>query len=207
MIRKSRLSLLVPSLVLFLIPAVARSSEQTSGLVLGGALNAPLRIEVFSDFECPGCRLFYRELIRPVLQDYASKDKVCVIYHEFPMKYHKYAQKAARYCEAAYKIGREKALLVINALFAEQDKWTQDGNVERVVATVLSPSDSSKLKVILKDPSIDRSIAEGIKLGTQRDVHGTPTMFVYYLGKHQKVESPHQMSYLTLKQFIDQVVK
>jgi protein-disulfide isomerase len=170
-------------------------------------LKAPVRIEVFSDFECPGCRLFYKELIRPLLQDYASRDKVCVIYHEFPLSNHKYSQKAARYCEAAYRLGREKAILVMNALFAEQDEWTQDGNIEKTVAKALPPRDLSKLRAILKDPGIDRSIEEGIKLGIERDVRGTPTMFLYYLGKRQKVESPQQMSYLTLKQFLDQIVK
>ena len=197
---------LVMTLVLLMVAGI-QASDQNSGLILGGSFNAPIRIEVFSDFECPGCRLFYRELMLPTLQDYASKDKVCVIYHEFPLNQHKFANNAARYCEAAYKIGRNQALKVIDALFSNQTKWAEDGKIEAVLVQALSKKDFSQLKSNLKDPSIDQSILQGIKLGKESGVHGTPTIFVYYLGKMQKVENPQQMSYPTLKNFFNQIVK
>jgi protein-disulfide isomerase len=170
-------------ILVFLMAAGVQASDLTTGIILGGSSNAPIRIEVFSDFECPGCRLFYRELMLPTLQDYASKDKVCVIYHEFPLNQHRFAKNAACYCEAAYKIGRDQALRVIDALFSNQTKWAEDGNIEAVLAKALSKKDFSQLKLNLKDPSIDQSILQGIKLGNESGVHGTPTMFVYYLGR------------------------
>ena len=197
---------LVMTSVLLMVAGV-QASDQNSGLILGGSLNAPIRIEVFSDFECPGCRLFYRELVLPTLQEYASKDKVCVIYHEFLRSQHKYAQKAARYCEAEYRIGRNKALRVTDALFTHQSQWAQDGNIEAVLAKTLSKQDFLKLKSNLLDASVERSVDNGIRMGKERGVSGTPTMFVYYLGRKQKVENPQQMSYPTLKMFFDQIVK
>lgn len=155
MFRISYLSILVAVLLALLITTGVQASDQHSGLILGGSLNAPIRIEVFSDFQCPGCRLFYRELVIPTLQQYASKDKVCVIYHEFPLNQHRYAPNAARYCEAAYMIGRDQALKVIDALFSNQNQWSEDGKIEAVLVKALSKQDFSKLKSNLHDPSIN----------------------------------------------------
>jgi len=172
-------------LVLLTVTGV-QASDQHSGLILGGSFNAPVRIEVFSDFQCPGCRLFYRDVIVPTLQEYASKDKVCVIYHEFPLNQHRYAPNAARYCEAVYLIGRNQALKVIDALFSNQNQWSEDGKIEAVLVKALSRQDFSKLKSNLHEPSIDQSIRQGITLGKASGVRGTPTMFVYYPGGSRK---------------------
>lgn len=164
-------------------------------------------MEVFSDFECPGCRYFYQKIVLPVLQDYADKDKVCIIYHEFPLSQHKHAREAARYCEAAYKIGRDKALQVMDALFEHQSEWIRDGNIEKVVTGTLSPEDFLQLKENLSDPDINRSIRQGIQLGDERKVKGTPTMFLYYPGGTQKVEQLQNMRYFILKSFFDGILK
>ncbi|MGD0101251.1 MAG: thioredoxin domain-containing protein, partial [Acidobacteriota bacterium] len=42
-------------------------SAETSGQILGGAPDAPIRIEVFSDFQCPSCRGLYLDVMRRVL--------------------------------------------------------------------------------------------------------------------------------------------
>jgi protein-disulfide isomerase len=207
MSRNACLGAIAAMLILWASPKGALSADATSGLILGGSLNAPIRIEVFSDFECPGCRSLYRDLMRPVLQDYASKDKVCVIYREFPLDKHRYSWKAARYCEAAFRLGQEQGLRVFDALFAQQAEWAQDGNIEAVIAKAISSRELTKLKTVLRAPGIDQPIDCGVKLGKERGLRGTPTMFVYYLGKSQKVESPQMMSYENLKRFFDQILK
>ena len=199
------------SLLVFSLGFVCREaqpSEGFSGLTLGGSSNAPIKMEVFSDFECPGCREFYQQVVRPVLRDYASKDSVCVVYYEFPLDKHKHARKAARYCEAAYRIGRDQALKAMDALFADQGQWALDGNIEKTVAKVLSPKEMKALKANLNDPSIDRAIDQGIKLGKVRSISGTPTMFVHYRGKKQRVENPQLLLYQYFKKdFLDKILQ
>ena len=117
----------------------SRSAEPPSGQILGGSLNSPVRIEVFSDFQCPHCRDFYLGTIRPLLQEYSSKDKVCVIYHEFPLAGHPYAREAARYTEAAAQLGQQKLLPVYDSIFTNQAQWSEDGKLEAVVATAPEP--------------------------------------------------------------------
>jgi protein-disulfide isomerase len=207
MSHKIRSSIFILSLLLLRIPTGAQTSEPTGGMILSGSLNAPVKIEVFSDFECSACSNFYQAIIRPLLQEYAGRNKVCVIYREFPLNRHKYSRNAAIYCEAAYRLGREKTVRVMDALFAEQARWAKDGNIEAIVAKALSSQDMLKVKAIVRDPSLNLSIDQGVKLGIQKGINGTPTMFVYYQGKMERVEDPQQLKYKTMKDFIDQRIQ
>jgi protein-disulfide isomerase len=189
--------------VVFSVPA--RPSDDAPGHILGGSLASPIRIEVFSDFECSACREFYLSTVRQVLQEYSSKDKVCVIYHEFPLITHQYSREAARYCEAASRLGTQKLLLVMESIFADQAQWAQDGKLEASVAKVLSPEDFAKLKKIMQEPDINSAIDRDIQLGIRNAVRATPTMIISYIGKQQRVEG--LVTYLVMKQFIDSIVK
>jgi len=183
----------------------ARSADEASGVILGGSVNSPVRIEIFSDFQCPACRDLYLGTVKQVLQDYSSKDKVCIVYHEFPLSIHQHSREAARYCEAAARLGQEKLLPVMDSLFTDQAQWSQDGSLESSVSKALSRDDFQKLKKIMQDPSINSEIEKEVQLGLKKDVKSTPTLFVHYIGKEQKAEGV--VTYPVLKQFIDQVVK
>jgi len=200
---KSRMLLAVCCTIL---SAPAWTSEQTDGQILGGSLNSPIRIEVFSDFQCPACRELYLGTIRQVLQEYSSKDKVCIIYHEFPLATHQYSQEAARYAEAASRLGVQKLLPVMDMLFTDQAQWSQDGKLEASVLKVLGQEDFQKLKKIMQDPGINAEIQKQIQLGVAKEVKSTPTMFIYYPpNKQQKAEG--LITYLVMKGFIDRIVK
>ncbi len=181
------------------------SMDQTTGKILGGSLNAPIRIEVFSDFQCPACRELYLTTIRQVLQQYCSRDKVCVIYHEYPLTIHQYSREAARYAEAASHLGRQKLLTVYESLFADQAQWSQDGSIETTVSKSLTSDELQKVKKIMQDSSINAAIDKGLQLGVIKEVRSTPTMFISYTGKQQKVEG--LVTFMTMKQFIDSVLK
>jgi protein-disulfide isomerase len=181
------------------------SMDQPSGQLLGGSLNSPIRLEVFSDFQCPACRDLYLGTIRQVLQEYSSKDKVCVIYHEYPLSTHQYSREAARYSEAASRLGQQKLLPVLETLFTEQAQWSQDGSLEATVSKALPKDDFQKLKQIMQDSSINATIDREVQLGELKEVRSTPTLFIYYVGKQQKVEGV--VTYMVLKLFIDSIVK
>ena len=168
-------------------------------------MNSPIKIEVYSDFQCPACRDFYLGTIRQILQEYSSRDKVCVIYHEYPLQMHAYAREAARYAEAAYRLGQQKLLQVMDSLYTDQALWSQDGKLEPTVAKALSKDDFQKLKKNMLDPGINSTIDKEIQLGTLNEVKSTPTIFISYIGRQQKVEGI--ITYIVLKQFIDSIVK
>jgi protein-disulfide isomerase len=177
-----------------------------AGNILGGTLDAPIKIEVFSDFECPSCRELYLDVMRMVVRDYSEQNKVCLIYHEFPLvRIHRYSQEAARYAEGAAQLGRDKLMKVYDSLFMDQAQWSQDGRLEASIAKVLSRTDLQRLKLILRDPGINAAIQKGIQLGDQRQIRSTPTFFISAKGKEQRVEG--RITYILLKQFIDSTLR
>jgi len=185
----------------------ARSQESARPeQCLGGKLDAPVRIEVFSDFECPACRAFYVGTIRQVMKDYCSAGKVCVIYHEFPLAMHPYAREAARYSVAAQRLGRTQWAAVVDALYENQDRWALDGKVDAAIMGALSPEDYMKVRRMLPEPSIEDAIVRDIALGQQRKVTSTPTWFaISPITKEQRVEGP--VDYKFLKPWVDSIIK
>lgn len=178
----------------------------TGDQCLGGRLDAPIRIEVFSDFQCPACRTFYVSTIRQVLKDYCARDKVCVVYHEFPLAMHPYAREAARYSVAAQRLGRAQWAAVVDALYENQERWSLDGKIDAAIMGAVSPEDFSKIKRMLGEPSIEDAIARDIALGQQRQVKSTPTWFAMSpLTKEQRVEGP--VDYRVLKPWVDANIK
>jgi protein-disulfide isomerase len=192
-------------LVCLALSSITLIAEETSGQMLGGSLNSPVRIEVFSDFQCPHCRDLYLGTIKPLLQEYSSKDKVCVIYHEFPLANHPYSREAARYVEASAQLGQQKLLPVYDLIFTDQAQWSQNGKLEESVSKALSNEDFLKVKKIMQDPGVNAGIEKEIQLGMQNNVASTPTLLITYIGKQQRVEG--LVTYPILKQFIDSIVK
>jgi protein-disulfide isomerase len=198
---------LVTALILISLawPSSVRPFDASSGHTLGGAANSPVQIEVFSDFQCSACREFYLGTVRQILQEYSSKDKVRIVYHEYPLQVHKYSRDAARYSEAASRLGVKQLLAVMDSLFMDQAKWSQDGKIEPSIAKALSSEDFQKLNRIMQDSSINQTIENDISLANQNQIRSTPTMFIRYTGKQQRVEG--LVTYLVLKQFIDTIIK
>ena len=188
-----------------LVPASVRPQSALPPNCLGGTLDAPIRMDVFSDFQCPACRTFYLETVTQVLKSYATNDKICIIYHEFPLAMHPYGREAARYSLAAQRLGRKQWAAVVDALYTKQPIWSLDGKLDAIVMGAVSPEDFAKIKKALQEPSIEQAIAQDIALGQKKEVKSTPTIFVTALNKQQKVEGP--LEYPVWKNFFDGIVK
>ena len=100
-----------------------------------GVATAPVMVEVFSDFQCPSCKILYEDTLRPLVADYVNKGKVYLIHRDFPLTMHAYSRIAARYARAAAEIGKIEP--VEQTLFQNQEKWEQTGDVDGTVAAVL----------------------------------------------------------------------
>jgi protein-disulfide isomerase len=140
-----------------------------------------------------------------LLRDYARENKVCLVYHDFPLQMHTYARAATRYAVAARRLGVGQWERVSEALYTDQLQWAEDGNIEPVVARALSPDDMAKVKKLLEDPSINQTIDHEVALAAQRQIRSTPTFFLYANGREQRVEGT--VSYLILKDYLDRLLK
>jgi len=178
--------------------------ETSPGKALGSR-NAPITIEVFSDFQCPGCRVLYQNTLRPLIDNYVVSGKVYLIHRDFPLEQiHKHARLAARYANAAARIGKFEK--VETALYAKQDTWAVDGNVEAVVAAVVTSAEMKRIRELVQSGNLDADIDKDVKLGGRVPVRQTPTVIVIHRGETYPLP-PGGVTYSLLRQFLDQLLK
>jgi protein-disulfide isomerase len=164
-----------------------------------GDRKAPVMIEVFSDFQCPGCKAFHDGEFQRIMTEYVVPGKVYVVYRYFPLQMHAFGRPCAEYACAAARVGRYQK--VADALFAQQQAIAKNGKVEEVVNSVLTPSEAKTVKSLLKAPEVQREIQADLDEGAQVPVAGTPTLWVTHRGKSQAVSWP--MNYALFKSYID----
>jgi protein-disulfide isomerase len=167
-----------------------------------GSKSAPVTMEVFSDFQCPACKTLYITTNRKIMDDYVSTGKVYLIHRDFPLAMHAHSRVAARYARAAAQIGKVEP--VEQALFQNQEKWEQSGDVDGTVAAALSPAEMAKVRALVKGGTLDAAIDKDFALGQSYRVNQTPTT-VFHSGG-QTYPYAGVMTYDTLKQFLDQLL-
>jgi len=171
-----------------------------------GSKNAPVVIEIFSDFQCPACRQLYAATNRQLLDTYVNTGKVYLIHRDFPLQMHAYSKVAALYGRAASQIGKFEP--VEQTLFENQDKWGQSGDVDGTVAAVLSPADLAKVRNLLKSPgtvqTLQALIDKDVALGKIDNVGQTPTTIFHSKGQTYPVAGA--MTFEVLKNFVDQLL-
>jgi protein-disulfide isomerase len=198
---QTRITLFGLQIALFLTVFAAMSPLvlAQSEVCVRGKPNAPIHIEVFSDYQCPACRAFYLQTMRRVFTDYADSGKVCVIYRSFPSFTH--SREAARLARAALRLGTRQWGLVSDVLFESQPQWSESGQLEAVVSSVLDAQDMLAIRKLLEDPSLDDDIDKDAILGLELQVISTPTFFLRARGKIEKVEAA--LTYAAMQSRLD----
>ncbi|MGA2770753.1 MAG: thioredoxin domain-containing protein [Bryobacteraceae bacterium] len=158
-----------------LLPCLAASSDADSGKSMGSP-SAPIRIEVFSDFECPACKGLHEQILPLVFKDYVIPGKVYLVSREYPLPMHQYSREAANYATAAARIGKYEQ--VANALFLNQAAWEVSGKVWDTVANVLTPAEAKKVQSLAKDASVLSAVERDVDAGKAAAINQTPTMIV-----------------------------
>jgi len=167
-----------------------------------GSKNAPVVMEEFSDYQCPSCKALYINTNRLLMDNFVSTGKVYLIHRDFPLTMHAYSRIAARYARAAAEIGKIEP--VEQALYQNQEKWEQNGDVDGTVAAVLTPAEMNKVRALVKGGTLDALIDKDFALGQMYRVNQTPTTIFHCKG--QTYPFPGVMTYDTLKQFLDQLL-
>jgi predicted DsbA family dithiol-disulfide isomerase len=198
-------SIILSLMMIASIEANAQAPVKAPPNCVCGNLDAPVRLDVFSDFQCPACRAFFSETVSQLRKLYAPAGKVCVIYHEFPLKQHAYGRKAARYSLAAQQLGKKQWLAVLESLYEKQALWSLDGNIESVLSQTVSSDDLALIKKNLKDPSIEKTLEGDIALGEKKGVQGTPSIFVT-VHNREHPKAPYA-PYAIWKDYLDSILK
>jgi protein-disulfide isomerase len=159
-------------------------------------------LEVFSDYQCPACKSLFETTNRQLMDNYVTTGKVYLIHRDFPLPMHAYSRVAARYARAAAELG--KIELVEKALFDNQEKWEQSGDVDGILAAVLSSADMTKVRALVKGGTMEPLIDKDFAIGQMYRVAQTPTSVFH--SKGQTYPYGGAMNYEILHQFLDQLL-
>lgn len=193
----------IRTILLFLLAGVVfAQSPAPSGKTLGTAV-AGITIEVFSDFQCPGCKALYEQTMGPLIQDYVRTGRVYLVQRDYPLPQHTYAKQAACYACAANRVGKYEQ--VCDVLFKKQDSWGTTGKVDETVCSVLTAAEAAKVRALAKDPVILAEVEKDMSLGLRARISSTPTMLISHNGKTQAV--PGAVSYPILRRYLDSLTR
>jgi protein-disulfide isomerase len=188
-----------PISVLFALAALAFADPSPDKSL--GSKSAPILIDLFSDFQCPSCKMLHDQTLPDVITNYVKTGKVLLVYHDYPLPMHSHAREAARWANAAATVHKYRE--VGDAFFASQETWANNGDLRSVVAKVLTPAEMQKVDALMKDPKFDDGLTHDVALGTRSGVQGTPTMIITH--KLQNYPITRFVSYPIMKQMLDEL--
>src|ERR1700704_99620 len=185
------------------MPQTAASIPDLDAREALGSKNAPIVMEVFSDFQCPACKTLFASTNRQVMDNYVSTGKVYLIHRDFPLPMHAHSQVAAQYSRAAAQIGKFEP--VEQVLFDNQEKWEKTGDIDGTVAAILSPAEMTKVRALVKGGTVNTLIQKDVALGKLYNLNQTPTSVFH--AKGQTFPYAGVMSYEILRNFLDQLAQ
>jgi protein-disulfide isomerase len=162
--------------------AVAAGPEVDKSRILGSP-SAPVRMDLFSDFTCPHCKMLHEQILPKLISDYVTPGKAYVVLHEYTLTGpgHQHSKTASLYADAAAKVGKYQQ--VCDALFATQGSWATSGKVWEAVAPALTEAERKKVQAMVNEPAIAADVQRDYDLGNSYHVDRTPTMIISHKGK------------------------
>lgn len=145
----------------------------TDGDPTQGSQTAPVTIVEFSDFQCPYCERFYTQTLPDIETNYIKTGKAKLVFRDFPLSFHQYAEKASEAAECAYD--QSKFWEYHNKLFENQGaldvaslkKYAQDLGL-----------DTAKFNTCLDSGTKAAEVNKDLSDGTKYGVTGTPSFFI-----------------------------
>jgi protein-disulfide isomerase len=170
--------------VLLALSCLAAGPEVEKAKTMGN-MAAPIRMDLYSDFTCPHCKMFHDTLLPKIVDDFITPGKAYIVFHEFVLTGagHEHSHEAALYADAAAHMG--KYAQVAAALFAAQPSWVVSGKVWDTVSAVLTPAERTRIQALVKEPSIAAEVQTDTNMGMASRVDRTPTLVISPRGKKQ----------------------
>ena len=167
-----------------LLPCLAATPDVDKGKIMGNP-NAPILMELYSDFMCPHCKHLHEDILPAIVLDYVNTGKACLVFREYPLAIpqHVYSRPAANFATAASRIGKYQA--VSDALFKTQTSWSVSGKVWETVATALTADEQKKVQALANDPAVQAEVQRDYDSAQKARLNQTPTMLISYKGKQQ----------------------
>lgn len=152
-----------------------------------GPANAPVTIQVFSDFQCPYCKRAEATLFE---LDRKYPGQIRWVFRNFPLPFHKQARPAARAAlEARAQKGDKAFWTMHDRLFAAQD--VEGGLSEQNILAIARDMglDLDRFRAALESDVHDAAIERDTEAAREAGINGTPTFLIndYYLSGAQPI--------------------
>jgi len=161
------------------ITPIARPQGNLTSL---GDTNAPVLVEVWSDFQCPACRIFAEEIEPRVVENYVTPGKALYVYRQYPFiddnSNSKESDQAANASMCA--ADQNRFWDYHDILFAN---WKSENagafSDKRLVAFAKSLGlDMDKFNTCFNANTFKSQINQDLQAGNKAGVNGTPSVFV-----------------------------
>ena len=148
-----------------------RFDVKTDGRPSLGPNDAPVKLVMFSDFECPYCRDLNDTLMEIALE---YGDRIQIVFRQFPLiSIHANAQRAAEASLCAHD--QRRFMEVHNILYENQHELTEKNILEKIRPLEL---DMEKFRECLTSGRHKPEIREDIRAGAAVGADSTPTLFI-----------------------------
>lgn len=140
-----------------------------------GNKDSNVKVVVFSDFQCPYCKILYQTL-RTTMKNY--QDKVLFVYKHLPLDIHAQANSAALASECAQEQG--KFWEFADKLYQNQTSWssTKDTTSFKNYARMISGINTSQFNQCLDDKKYQNQIDADKNEAGNYGISGTPAIFI-----------------------------
>ncbi len=138
-----------------------------------GDPNAPVTIIEFSDYECPYCGRFSQNTMPQLISEYIDTGKAKLIFRDFPLGFHKNAQKASEAAECAGDQG--KYYEMHDKIFENQQSITVNDLKNYAEEIGL---DVNEFNNCLDTDKHRDEVLQDFRDGQKAGVSGTPSFFI-----------------------------
>lgn len=138
-----------------------------------GPENAKVTIVVFTDYQCPFCGKFAREILPLIISEYVDSGKAKIAIRDFPLSFHTNSEKAAEASECAHEQG--KFWEYHDKLFANQQKL---GITDLKQYAKDLGLDTAKFDQCLDSGKYANEVKKDFQDGQSYGVSGTPTILI-----------------------------
>ena len=144
-----------------------------------GDKNAPLTLIEFSDYQCPYCSRFTKEIFPLIKEEYIKTGKVRYVFRDFPIQQiHPKAQKAA---EAAHCAGEQDKYWEMHDLLFENQQAFEINDLKGYAKEM--DLDATDFDACLDSGKYAKEIMNDLRAGQRAGVRGTPS---FVLGETTK---------------------
>lgn len=162
-------------------PAPPMTRANSKGVSMGDP-NAPVKIDVFEDFQCSACVYYTQQTESQVIKEYVNTGKVYYVFHNFPFldnnsptKESDQAANAAM-CAAEQNFFWEYYDVVYLNWLGENDSSLNDKRLTAFAET--AGLEMKAFKTCFEKNAYQSQINDDISLGQKMGVQGTPSVFV-----------------------------